>query len=184
MDWLLHNPIAEIFGPYSDSTVERLNLAPAGMADLCQVAHAEIAACPFAQSQTAWRRERTPAVDDTRAAAEVRDALPRTRRPLPPAGIQKHLDDALAFARFLGGWRNLLEPPTLACLGIYEATSLEVRNSDRMLCVRFLRYRPGQMIARCSEADAEPLASRRCLAIWFRTSRRHRFRHWVLPSGD
>lgn len=70
MDWLLHNPIAEIFGPYSDSTVERLNLAPAGMADLCQVAHAEIAA--FARS-----------LNHKRLGA-VKELLPLTTRALRP----------------------------------------------------------------------------------------------------
>lgn len=129
----------------------------------------------------------------------VRDLLPLTARApgdrfdglflehaerYRPGGIQKHLNDALAFARFLNDRRSPggLEPPWLRSLARYEATSLKMRNSDRMVCIRLLGYRPGEMATHVSVSGGRGELTRRPrLAVWIRMPRRHSLWHWVLP---
>lgn len=164
-----------------------LGLASEEIAQLTKLGQGEIA--EFARS-----------LDQKRLSA-VRDLLPLTARALGdrfdglflehaeryrPGGIQKHLNDALAFARFLNDRRSLgqFDPPWLRSLARYEATSLEMRNSDRMVCIRLLGYRPGEMAAHVSVSGGRgELPRRPCLAVWVRMPRRHSLWHWVLPSG-
>jgi hypothetical protein len=122
--------------------------------------------------------------------SELRRALPATCRALGsrlhhlfelhaarfhPHGAQRHVDDAVAFARFLFRARD---PTGVADLGRYEANWLRFRNGRAWPLLAVFRSDPRGLAAGRS---AEPDRSRWLIALWFRLAGRPRHLALRLP---
>ncbi|HYO62387.1 MAG TPA: hypothetical protein VER08_01905 [Pyrinomonadaceae bacterium] len=105
------------------------------------------------------------------------------REPVP-AGLKKHLRDAVTFAEFVERGRRLksVAPPWLAELLSYEKESLRARGSLSRLRVRRFRFDVGLLARSVGRDPSSPLVEERAtLAVWFRPRARGTLRHRVLP---
>lgn len=104
-----------------------------------------------------------------------------------PAGVQKHLGDALAFAEYVvnAALVERLEPPWLLDLVRYEKARLVAADPRRRFVACFFNHHIGPLVrslARRSETPA--VTPRPTLAVWVRP-RRHgivRYAAWMLPG--
>jgi hypothetical protein len=193
MNALLHNPIADMYGPdfllfYYTNTEFRerffanpetvgaeLGLSCDEVQKLAQLSAQEVNI--FANSLK-WKR-----------LGEVRELLPRTARVLGknftalfwryaqthlPKGIKKHREDAIAFANFITrvAQEEDIAPPWVGDLVRYEKTWLLADEPTRRLSVCWFRYPIGIL-------SPDAMNPKPTIAIWFRFSEQSQLRHIV-----
>ena len=101
-----------------------------------------------------------------------------------PAGLSKHLRDALAFAEHVGKGGRLasVAPPWLVELLCYEKELLRAREAKTRVRVCLFRYDVRQLARSVAEDPSRPnLVRRATLAVWLRLGRRGRLRQRLLP---
>ncbi len=96
-----------------------------------------------------------------------------------PAGIKKHRDDAVTFARWLA--REVADPAWLADLASLEAAALRTYSQGRRLDCVALKYRPTDLV---QATAANPIPRRASLVIWFRISRNGRLRQVIFSRPN
>ena len=101
-----------------------------------------------------------------------------------PAGLSKHLRDAVAFAEYAGRGGRLasVAPVWLVELLRYEKELLRAREAKTRLRLCLFRYDVRQLARSVSQDPTSPhVEVRPTLALWLRLGARGRVRHRLLP---
>lgn len=160
---------------------------PAGVAAGFGLSPTEALALPFGQveefarSLVSKRRGEVesllPLTCRALGSAKFADLFFRHARGYVPAGIKKHRDDAVAFAKFLAGSEVALA--WVIDLARFEAAALLAHDPARRCVLARLRHHPADL-ARSATGEGRPPAGRPTLVAWSRWTRGGRLRLIVL----